>query len=62
MAVWDNGPGLPFDELPQRTTSLGTRLISSFIAKLDGNIYISNTNGAKISMTIPVIENEVKTA
>jgi len=54
VTVADNGPGLPFDELPNETSSLGTQLIRSFVEKLDADISIDNSKGTKISLVIPL--------
>jgi len=59
MTIRDDGPGLPFEELPSRSKSLGLKLIRSFAEKLEAKIDIDNTNGAKISIHIPIIGEEL---
>lgn len=50
MNVEDNGPGLPFVELPRRSTSMGMQLIHSFVKKLNADIHIDNTQGARVKI------------
>ena len=47
----DNGPGLPFDAMPKRTSSMGMQLIQSFAHKLKAKVEIDNFQGAEIKLT-----------
>lgn len=47
----DNGPGLPFDEIPKRSSSMGMQLIQSFAHKLNAKVEIDNFQGAEIKLT-----------
>ena len=47
----DNGPGLPFDEVPKRSSSMGMQLIQSFAHKLKAKVEIDNFQGAEIKIT-----------
>ena len=51
LSVKDNGHGLPFTELPERSASMGMQLINMFVKKLDGKITIANQNGSEINLT-----------
>lgn len=45
LSVSDNGKGVPFTSLPDRSESLGLQLIKSFSEKLNATIDISNESG-----------------
>lgn len=49
--VKDDGIGMPFTVIPEKSTSMGMQLISSFIRKLDADITIKNTSGTEIIFT-----------
>lgn len=51
MSVKDNGKGLPFNQIPDKTDSLGMELIKSFSEKLEADIFIDNTNGTQIEIS-----------
>lgn len=44
----DNGCGLPFDEIPKKSNSLGMEIIKSFADKLEAEITIDNSKGCHI--------------
>lgn len=47
LEVSDNGIGIPFTELPERSTSLGMQLVKSFAEKLQANVQIFNDQGTR---------------
>ncbi len=47
----DNGPGLPFNEIPKRTSCMGMQLVQSFAHKLNAKVEIDNFQGAEIKLT-----------
>ncbi|MBK8851968.1 MAG: sensor histidine kinase [Saprospiraceae bacterium] len=49
--VRDNGVGIPFTHLPEKSSSMGMQLISSFMNKLNAEINIDNANGTVINFT-----------
>jgi two-component sensor histidine kinase len=51
LQVKDNGKGLPFNTLPERSASLGIQLIKSFATKLEADVRIINNNGMSITFT-----------
>lgn len=51
MISKDNGPGLPFEEIPKRSSSMGMQLIQSFAHKLNAKVEIDNFHGAEIKLT-----------
>ena len=53
LKVSDDGKGLPFDKLPQRSQSLGIQLIKSFADKLGGTVSVASPSGAEFIITIP---------
>ena len=50
MIVKDNGRGVPFTTIPQKTKSLGLQLIRSFTNKLNGTLTIDNTDGSTFTI------------
>jgi len=50
LTVMDDGVGLPFDEFPDQTDSLGIDLIKSFSEKLEAEITIDNSQGASVTI------------
>ena len=52
LIVRDNGKGLPFTELPQKSGSLGIQLIKSFTEKLEGTVSVSSDGGAIFTITL----------
>ena len=57
MFVEDNGKGLPFDQLPEKTDSLGVELIKSFADKLNAEVQINNESGSKIQLSFDAPES-----
>lgn len=51
LVVSDNGSGLPYDSIPERSTSLGLELIKSFSEKIDAEMEIKNQNGTTYILT-----------
>jgi len=51
MTVSDDGVGIGAEEIPQKESSLGARLIKSFSDRLDGNIKVSSDSGTTIEIT-----------
>lgn len=47
----DNAPGLPFNEIPKRSSSMGMQLIQSFAHKLNAKVEIDNFQEAEIKLT-----------
>ena len=62
LAVKDNGTGLPFTEIPERSKSMGMQLIRMFANKLNGKLEIDNFNGSEIKLTFvkPKVESLMK--
>ena len=58
----DNGPGLPFDKLPKRSSSMGMQLIQSFAQKLNAKVEIDNFQGAEIKLTFEMPQSKNQTA
>ncbi len=54
MVVSDNGKGTEFNVLPKRSSSLGMNLVSSFTAKLEGEVVIDNCNGTHFEIAFPM--------
>lgn len=52
LEVSDNGSGIAFTQLPEKSTSLGMRLIKSFAEKLEAEVTISNTDGTRFSIVL----------
>jgi two-component sensor histidine kinase/tetratricopeptide (TPR) repeat protein len=50
LSVSDNGKGVPFTSLPDRSESLGLQLIKSFSEKLNATVDISNVNGTSFQI------------
>lgn len=53
LGIKDNGIGLPNGELTPKKNSLGTKLIQSFVDKLDGEMTVGNNGGAEFGILIP---------
>lgn len=53
LRVKDNGRGLDQDSLPLKKGSIGSKLITSFVDRLEGKLLIENEGGAGISILIP---------
>ncbi len=51
LRLRDNGRGVPFTTIPEKTESLGLQLIKSFSEKLDGDLAISNNEGSEFVLT-----------
>lgn len=56
LVVSDNGKSLPYDQLPEKSNSLGVQLIKSFTEKLDESIIVKSDPGATFSITIPMMK------
>lgn len=54
LHISDNGPGLPFEQLPKNPKTLGIQLIKSFARRMDAKIEMSNTNGSSIKIIFPI--------
>ena len=52
LQVADDGGGIPFTEIPDKTESLGLKLIKSFSEKLEAEVIIENTNGTSFRIII----------
>lgn len=53
LEVADNGPGLPADFRPERTGSLGMRVIASLARQLDGKVaFASDPGGTRASLDL----------
>jgi PAS domain S-box-containing protein len=50
----DNGKGLPEDFDLEKSTGLGTSIISSFVEQLEGTIHCRNNNGAEFNIRLKV--------
>ena len=57
MKVEDNGVGMPFDQLPHDSDSLGVELIRSFADKLEADIRINNNEGCTIELNFETKES-----
>ncbi len=53
LQVRDDGKGLPTPELVVKKHSLGTRLIKSFVDRLDGRLEVDNQQGTTVTITWP---------
>lgn len=53
LQVKDDGRGLPTPELVVKKHSLGTRLIKSFVSRLDGHLAVDITDGTSVTITWP---------
>ena len=62
LIIRDNGPGLPFDKIPKRSTSMGMQLIQSFAQKLNAKVEIDNFQGAEIKLTFEMPQSKNQTA
>jgi PAS domain S-box-containing protein len=51
LAVRDNGIGLPDDFDIEKTTSLGLKLVKSFVRQLEGNLRVTSQNGSEFLIT-----------
>lgn len=49
----DNGKGFPENFDPEKTNSLGFKIVKSLTSKLKGSLHVHSDNGAHISITIP---------
>jgi two-component sensor histidine kinase/predicted negative regulator of RcsB-dependent stress response len=49
--IKDNGTGIPFQNIPEKSASMGMQLISSFITKLEGNISLQKDSGTIITIS-----------
>lgn len=54
LILWDNGPGLPQNNNPQKTSSLGMKLIDTMSRQLKGKYVIENRNGFYFEMVFQV--------
>ena len=50
LTVSDNGIGLPFTNIPERSSSLGLELVKSFAEKISADLIIENVNGTIFSL------------
>jgi PAS domain S-box-containing protein len=48
LVVADNGIGLPADVTPEKPTSMGFDLITTFVEQLDGEIKVNRNNGTEV--------------
>ena len=57
--ISDDGVGIPFVSIPEKSNSMGMQIISSFVKKLDGTITINNQSGTEIiiSCKTGIVEN-----
>lgn len=62
LIVKDNGIGIGFTELPERSTSMGMQLIKSFANKIKSKIEIDNFRGTEFKFTfvIPMVKSNLK--
>jgi two-component sensor histidine kinase len=51
LIVKDNGIGVSFTQLPEKSTSMGTQLIKSFANKIKASIEIDNFEGTEFKLT-----------
>ena len=56
LEVSDNGPGLPDDIETTMENSLGMRIVNQLVAQLQGEMKVSNTGGARFSISFPLKE------
>ncbi|OPX61764.1 MULTISPECIES: PAS domain S-box protein [unclassified Methanoregula] len=54
IVVRDDGSGIPESVDPDRTTSLGLKLIRSLVQQLNGSIEIRNDNGTVVAVEFPL--------
>ena len=54
VEVQDNGKGLPFKSLPEKSDSLGALLIKSFCKKINARLEIQNAVGTTFRLHIPI--------
>ena len=54
LILSDDGIGIPFDEIPVKSKTLGMQLIKSFSKKLKADVIIDNKNGTSISLQMPL--------
>lgn len=54
LQVKDNGVGLGGNSIPKKPSSLGSRLIESFVDRLEGTLTISGEDGTDILITFPI--------
>jgi len=54
LQVKDNGIGLGSNQIPKKPSSLGSRLIESFVDRLEGTITINGHDGTDILITFPI--------
>jgi PAS domain S-box-containing protein len=54
LSVADNGPGIAEDFAPERSTSLGMRLVVTLVAQLRGRLEIVKSPGTTVRITFPV--------
>lgn len=62
LIVKDNGIGIGFTELPERSNSMGMQLIKSFANKIKSKIEIDNFRGTEFKFTfvIPTVKSNLK--
>lgn len=58
LEVSDNGSGFPADFDPENSDSLGIELVTTLTEQLDGELNMSNENGARVVITWPVVEKD----
>lgn len=58
LHIKDNGLGIPFTHLPEKSISMGMQLISAFIKKLEASIEILNNSGTEINIYCKIESNE----
>lgn len=56
LKIKDNGIGLSENRIPNVKGSLGSRLIYSFIERLDADIVIDGSDGTEVSISVPNVK------
>lgn len=57
MIVEDNGPGYPPDFSPEKTSSLGFKIVTSLILKREGSLDLASPHGARAEVRVPLSES-----
>ena len=62
LIVKDNGQGIKFTELPEKSNSMGMQLIKSFASKIKAKVDIDNFKGTEFKLTFDrkVIKSTLK--